>query len=83
MPHEGLDGEQVGAVLVKVGAESVAEGMAGDALRPAQAALMGMDVPGKEERVDGLIPAGLLGEEVPRRTPAGEPVLREDVQCGR
>lgn len=80
MPHEGLDGEQVRAVLVEVGAESVPEGMAGDALRPAQAAFVCMDVPGKEEGVDGLVPAGLFREKVSHGTAAFEPVLCQDVK---
>ena len=82
VPHEGLDGEQVGAVLVEVGAEGMAERVAGDALRPAQAALVGVDVPGKEECVDGLVLSGLLREEVPLGPPAGAPIEREDVQGG-
>ncbi len=80
MSHERLDGEQVRAVLVKVCAKSMAERMAGDTLRPAQAALMPMDVPGEEEGVDGLIPPGLLRKEVAHGTAAGTPVLCEDIQ---
>lgn len=80
--HEGLDGEQVRAVFVKVRAESMAEGMTGDALRPAQAALMLMDVPQEEEGVDGFVPSGLFRKEITHGAAAGEPVLCEDVQCG-
>ena len=80
MSHKGLDGKQVRAVLVKMCAESMAERMAGDTLRPAQAALMPMDVPGEEEGVDGLIPPGLLRKEVAHGTAAGTPVLCEDIQ---
>jgi len=58
----------------------MAERMAGDTLRPAQAALMPMDVPGEEEGVDGLIPPGLLRKEVAHGTAAGTPVLCEDIQ---
>ena len=46
--QEGLDGEQVRAIFVKIGAESMVEGMAGEPLRPAKAPFMGMDVPGEE-----------------------------------
>lgn len=80
MPHKGLNGKQVRAILVKVCAKSMAERMAGDALRPAQAALMFMDVPGEEESIDGLIPPGLLWEKVSPRMPAGAPVESEGVQ---
>jgi len=81
MSYECLDGEQVRAVLVKVCAKSMAERMAGDMLRPAQAALMRMDVPGEEEGVDGrLIPSGLFWKEITHGTAAGMPVLCEDIQ---
>ena len=55
-------------------------GVAGDALRPAQAAFVCMDVPGKEEGVDGLVPAGLFREKVSHGTAAFEPVLCQDVK---
>ena len=80
MAQEGLDGEQVRAVLVKMGAESMPKGVAGDTLRPAQAAFVCMDMPGKEKGVNGLIPAGLFGEKVSHGTPAFEPVLCKDVK---
>ena len=80
MSQEGLDGEKVRAVLVKVGAESVAEGMAGDTLRPAQPAFVCMDMSGKEKGVDGLVPAGLFRKKVSHRTPAFEPVPCKDVE---
>ena len=80
MAKEGLDGEQVRAVLVKMGAESMPQGVAGDALRPAQAAFVCMDMPGKEESVDGLVPAGLFREKVSHGTAAFEPVVCKDVK---
>lgn len=80
MSQECLDGEQVRAILVKVGAKGMAEGMAGDAFWPAQAAFMCMDVPGKEKGVNGFVPAGLLWEKVSLGTAAGEPVLCKDVK---
>lgn len=80
MSHKGLDGKQVRAVLVKMCAESMAERVAGNALRPAQSALMFMDVPGEEKGVNGLIPSGLFWEKVSHGPAAGTPVLGEDVQ---
>ena len=82
MSQKRFYGEQVGAVLVKVCAKSMAERVAGDAQGPAQAALMFMDVPGKEEGVDWLVPARLLWEEIPPGTAAGKPVLCQDVKGG-
>jgi hypothetical protein len=38
--HEMLDCEKVGTVLIKVGAEGMAEGMAGDAVLPAETLFM-------------------------------------------
>lgn len=54
--------------------------VAGDALRPAQAAFVCMDMPGKEESVDGLVPAGLFREKVSHGTAAFEPVVCKDVK---
>ena len=82
MSKEGLDGEEVDAVFVEVGAEGVAEGMAGEPSGPAEAVLMGMDVPGEEEGVDRPVLPVLLWEKITHRPSAGKPVLSEDVQSG-
>ena len=60
----------------------MAERMAGDTLRPAQAAFMCMDVPGKEKGVNGFVPAGLFWEKVTSGAPALEPVLGKNVEGG-
>ena len=81
MSHKSFDSEQIGAVFLRVGTESVSERMAGDTLGPAQAAFMLMDVSGEEESVNGFIPSGLLREKIPPWTAIGEPVESEDIQC--
>ena len=65
MSQECLDGEQVRAILVKVGAKGMAEGMAGDAFWPAQAAFMCMDVPGKEKESMGSSLPDCFGKRYP------------------
>ena len=55
MAHESLYGQKVHAVFIKVGAEGVAERMAGDAPGPAEPLFVGMDMAGKIEGVDGLV----------------------------
>ena len=82
MSKEGLDGEEVGAVFIEVGAEGMPEGMAGESLWPAEAFLMGMDVPGEEEGVDRAVLPILLWEKITHRFSAGKPVLSQDVQGG-
>ena len=46
MSEECLDGKKIGAVFIKVRAESMAERVAGDPVRPAEALLMSIDMAG-------------------------------------
>ena len=80
MPEKGLYGKQVNTVFIEVGPQGVAEGMAGDAVRPAEFLFMPCDPPGKVERVYGLVRVFCLVEEVSHGPAALEPVLCEQVQ---
>lgn len=82
MAKECFYGEQVSAVLIQMGAKSMAEGMAGEAVRPAEPALMLMDVTGEEEGIDGRIGTILFREEPIHGPATGEPVLSEQIKCG-
>lgn len=80
--QESLDGEQISPIFVKVCAESVAEGMAGEPLRPTEAPFMGMDMPGKEKGINGCVNAGLFREKPAPGASISKPVLCEEVQGG-
>ncbi len=80
MPHQCFNGKQVHAVFVQMGAEGMAEGMAGKPVLPAQPVLMGMDMPGEEEGVDGPVFPILLWEEVSPGLPVCKPVLCQQVK---
>ena len=82
MSKELLDGEQVGTVFVQMGTAGMPEGMAGEPPWPSEAVLVGMDVPGKEERINGLILSALFWEEISRRFIISKPVLCKDVKGG-
>ena len=82
MSKESFDREEVGAVFIEVCAEGVAKRMAGEPPWPAEAVLMGMDVPGEEEGVDRPVLPILLWEKITQRLSAGKPVLSQDVQSG-
>ena len=82
MSKEGLDGEEVSTVFIEVGAEGMPKGMAGEPPGPAEAFLMGMDVPGEEEGVNRPVLSILLWEKITQRLSAGKPVLSQDVQGG-
>lgn len=83
MSHQGLYGEQVHAVLIQVGAKSMAERVAGKPAFPAQSVLMRMDMPGKEKGIDGPVLPVLFREEVSPGLSAFKPVLCQDVKGGR
>ena len=80
MSKKGPDLEQVGAVFIKMGAKRMSEGVAGETFFPAKPALMGVDVPGKIERVDRPVSAGLFREEPAKRLAIGKPVLSEQIK---
>lgn len=82
MSKESLDGKEVGAILIEVGAKSMAEGMAGEPVFPAEAVLMGMDMPGKEKGINGPVFPVLLREEKAAGSAVSEPVFGEQVECG-
>ena len=78
MSKECLDGEEVGAVFVEVGAEGMSQGVAGQAVRPAEAFLMG-----KESLVYGigddmLVRVSLFREKPSHRLSISFPVIGED-----
>ena len=58
-----LNGKQVNAILIKMGAKSMPERMTGKSVLLAQPVLMGMDMPGKEKGVNGPVLSILFGEE--------------------
>lgn len=76
---EGFYGQKIRAVLVKVGAKSVSEGMAGEALLPSKPALVLMDMPGEIKSVDWLICATLFWKKPAHRLPISKPVLCEQI----
>ena len=80
MSKEGLDGEQVGAVFIQVGAERMAKSVAGEPPGPSKAVFMSMDVPGEEKGINGFILAVLFWEEVSHGFSIGKPVLRKNVK---
>ena len=80
--QEGLDGEQVRAIFVKMGAESMAEGMTSEPLRPSKAAFMGMDMSGEEKGINGSVDAGLFREKPALGASISKPVLCEESQGG-
>lgn len=82
MAKERLDGEQVRAIFVQVGAEGMPERMAGEPPWPSEAVFMSMDVPGKEPGVDRPVLPILFWEKIPHRFSIGKPVLCQDVQGG-
>ena len=45
MSHKSLNGKQIHAVLIEMGSKSMAEGMAGNPVFPAQPVFMCMDMP--------------------------------------
>lgn len=78
MPKESLDGKQVGTILVKMGAEGMAEGMAGQTVWPAKPLLVGMDMSGEIEGVDGLVSTMLFWKEPVCGSAVSKPVLGQD-----
>lgn len=82
MPHKCFYGKQVRAVLIQVGAESMAEGVAGKPAPPSKSVLMGMDVPREEEGVDGPVLPVLFREKEALGPATFIPVAGEQVQCG-
>lgn len=82
MSHKGFYGKQVSAILIQVGAERMAEGVAGKPALPTEPVLMGMDVPGEEEGVDRLVLPALLGEQEASGPAAIKPVAGKQVKGG-
>lgn len=80
MPEQGFNGKQVNPILIKVGAEGMAEGMAGNPLRPSKGTLHIMDMPGQIKGVDRLIVSGLLWKKPVHGFAKLEPVGGQDVQ---
>ena len=77
---ELLYGEKVGAVLIKVGPESVTEGVAGKLLLPSEFLLVGVDVPAEVESVYRGVGAVLFREQIASGLPASIPVTGKDIQ---
>lgn len=80
MTHKRFYGKQIGSVFIQVSAKSMAEGMTGEPPFPAQPVLVCMDMPGKEEGVDGSVPAALLWEKISHRPAAFKPVPGQQIQ---
>lgn len=80
---KGLNGEQIGPVFIKMSAESMPKGMAGDAPGPAESNFMLMNVTGKEKGIDGTIGIGLLREEPAFRFVIFKPVVSENIKSER
>ena len=81
MSKQGLNGEKVGAIFVEMGAESVAERVAGQLMLQAKFVFFGRD-----KLVNGIRNDMLVGMVPFREEPAGwfsksEPVVRKDLQC--
>lgn len=80
MAEQGFNGEQVGAIFIKVCAKRMAERMAGQLMFEAKFLFFG-----KNKLIYGIRshgPCGILpvGEEEPRWPAGMEPVLSEDIQ---
>lgn len=80
MPKKRLDREKVNAVLVKVCAKGMAEGMAGDTGFPPEAQLLFMDMPGKIKSVNGFVGMELLREKPAPGFSVGIPILGQDIK---
>ena len=80
MAKQCFDGEQVSAVFIQMGAKSMAEGMAGEAVFPSEPSFMKAHMAHDEECVNGLLGVTLLREEPAHRPAITEPVLCQDVQ---
>ena len=80
VPHECFDGQQINAVLIKMGSEGVSERMTGKALWPSKLFFMSLYVPGKKKGINRTGRIRLLREKPAGRTSAGEPVFSKDVK---
>lgn len=80
MPKQSFDGEQVGAIFIKVGAKRMSERMAGKAFFPSKTAFMLMDVSGKEKGIDGSGRIMLFWKKPAGRAPVLKPVLSKEIQ---
>ena len=80
MAEQGFNGEQVGAIFIKVCAKRMAERMAGQLMFEAKLLFFG-----KNKLIYGIRshgPCGIIpaGEEEPRWSAGMEPVLSQDIQ---
>lgn len=82
MSEEGLDREEIHPVLVKMGAEGMAEGMTGDAVIMAKLILSLRDVAADKEGIDRAVLPALFREEITGRSAAGKPVVGKDSEGG-
>lgn len=80
MSHESLYGKQVNSVFIQMGAKSMPEGVAGNPALPSKSVLMGMDMSGKEKRINGSVLPILLWEEITGWFPVGKPVLCQQIK---
>ena len=81
MSKQGLNSKKVGAIFVEMGAESVAERMAGQLMLQAEFAFFGRDKLADGIRNDMLVGMVPFGEEPAGRFSKSEPVVRKDLQC--
>ena len=78
--HEVFNGQQVCPVFIKVGAESVAERMAGEPVLPAKGIFVCPHVTADIKGINGPGRIGLFREEPAGWTPVSKPVVREEIQ---
>ena len=76
--HKGLYGHKIHPVLVEMGTEGMAEGVAGKTFGPSKLLFGLMDMPGEEEGINGVRRDPLFWEEPSSWPAACEPVLRKD-----
>lgn len=80
MPEECFNGEQVGAVFIKVSAKCVPKRMAGETVLPAKFGFFGGNKLVYRIRGHGLLGVIPVREEEPHRLAGMEPVLCQDIQ---
>lgn len=81
MPKNCFNSKQVCAVLIKMGSQGMPERMAGNTPGPAEPVFVFVDMPGKEESVDGPVRVSLFREKPSHGSPACKPVLCKDIKC--
>ena len=79
MSKQGFNDKQVNPVLIKVGAESMVEGMTGNTFLPSEGMLRVMDMSGQIKGVNGFVVLELLWKKPVHGFAKLEPVDSQDV----